>query len=119
MYRYAYAEYLMYLGVPVSQVTSTLGVDSGLLAEANRNQKFIDIMKKTFKKRPYETMALSELKLEAGAGLLAQSSIIDENSVIESVGQELGPTYNFDAENGIDTNTGKTFSHEWETGIGE
>lgn len=99
MYRYAYAEYLMYLGVPVSQVTSALGVDSGRLAEVNRNQKFIDIMKKTFKKRPYETMALRELALETDAGLLA-ASIVTEDTLIESVGQELGPTYNFSDEIG-------------------
>ena len=43
MYRYAYAEYLMHLGVPVSRVTSVFGVDSVRLAEANRNHKFIDI----------------------------------------------------------------------------
>ena len=116
MYRYAYAEYLMHLGVPVSQVTSVLGVDSGRLAEANRNQKFIDIMKKTFKKKPYELMALRELELEPGASLLA-ASIVTEDTIIQSVGQELGPTYDFSKE--IDDNTGKTFSHEWETGLGE
>ena len=114
MYRYAYAEYLMHLGVPVSQITSVLGVDSGRLAEANRNQKFIDIMKKTFRKRPYETMALRELALETSAGLLA-ASIVTEDTIIQSVGQELGPTYDFSEE--IDSNTGKTFSHEWETNL--
>ena len=114
MYRYAYAEYLMHLGVPVSQVTSVLGVDSGRLAEANRNQKFIDIMKKTFKKKPYETMALRELALETGASLLA-ASIVTKDTYIQSVGQELGPTYDFSKE--IDDNTGKTFSHEWETNL--
>ena len=59
---------------------------------------------------------MRELALETGAGLLA-ASIIDDTQIIESVGQELGPTYDFSQE--IDTNTGKTFSHEWEAGIGE
>ena len=68
---------------------------------------------KTFRKRPYETVAMRELALETGASLLA-ASIVTEETLIESVGQELGPTYNFSDE--IDTNTGKTFSHEWETG---
>lgn len=68
---------------------------------------------KTFRKRPYETVAMRELALETGAGLLA-ASIVTEDTLIESVGQELGPTYDFSQE--IDDNTGKTFSHEWETG---
>ena len=114
MYRYAYAEYLMHLGVPVSQVTSALGVDSVSLAEVNRNQQFIDIMKKSFRKKPYETMALRELALETSAGLLA-ASIVTEDTYIQSTGQELGPTYDFSEE--IDSNTGKTFSHEWETNL--
>ena len=116
MYRYAYAEYLMHLGVPASQVTSALGVDSVTLAEINQNIQFIDIMKKTFIKKPYETMAMSELAFETDSGLLA-ASIVTEESLIESVGQELGPTYDLSQE--IDPNTGKTFSHEWETGISE
>ena len=116
LYRYAYAEYLLHLGVPASQVTSALGVDSGRLSEVNRNQQFIDIMKKTFKKKPYETMALRELALETGASLLA-ASIVTKDTYIQSVGQELGPMYDFDAQGGIDSNTGKTFSHEWETNL--
>ena len=60
-------------------------------------------------------MAMRELALESGASLLA-ASIVTEKTYIESAGQERGPMYNFDAPNGIDTNTGKTFSHEWETG---
>ena len=72
-------------------------------------------MKKTFKKKPYETMALRELALETGASLLA-ASIVTKDTYIQSVGQELGPLYDFDAPNGIDSNTGKTFSHEWEAG---
>ena len=103
LHRYAYAEYL-----------GNLCVDSGRLSEINRNQKFIDIMKKTFRKRPYETMALRELALETSAGLLA-ASIVTEDTIIQSVGQELGPTYDFSEE--IDSNTGKTFSHEWETNL--
>ena len=63
---------------------------------------------------PYEAMAMRELALETGASLLA-ASIIDDTQIIESVGQELGPTYNFSDE--IDSNTGKTFSHEWEAGV--
>ena len=56
---------------------------------------------------------MRELALESGASLLA-ASIVTEDTYIQSVGQELGPTYDFSQE--IDTNTGKTFSHEWETG---
>ena len=73
-------------------------------------------MKKTFRKMPYEAMALRELALETGASLLA-ASIVTKDTYIQSTGQELGPVYDFAAENGIDTNTGKTFSHEWETNL--
>ena len=113
MYRYAYAEYLMHLGVPVSQVTSALGVDSVRLSEVNRNQQFIDIMKKTFKKKPYETMALRELALE-GSGSLLGGSIVTENTIIESAGQEIGAVYDFSQESTIDG--GHIFNQDWEAG---
>ena len=44
--------------------------------------------------------------------ILAASVI--NNSMIESVGQEIGQSYGFSSD--IDSNTGKTFSHEWESG---
>ena len=49
---------------------------------------------------------LSETPILAGS--------IVSNSLITSVGQELGPSYDFSSE--FDSNTGKTFSHEWEAG---
>ena len=65
-----------------------------------------------FHKRRYGNPVVRELTLESGISLLA-ASIIDDTQIIESVGQELGPTYDLSKE--IDENTGKTFSHEWET----
>ena len=116
MYRYAYAEYLMHLGVPVTQVTSALGVDSVRLSEVNRNQQLIDIMKKTFRKKPYETMALRELSLESSCSLLGGSIVTDE-TIIEAAGQEIGAVYDFSAKSEIDG--GSIYNQDWEAGTGE
>ena len=69
------------------------------------------------KRKPYSAPEISSLAMEERESLLG-ASIVTEETLIESVGQELGPTYDFSQE--IDSNTGKTFSQqEWETGIGE
>ena len=65
------------------------------------------------KRKPYSAPEISPLAMEVRESLLG-ASIVTEETLIESVGQELGPTYDFSNE--IDSNTGKTFSHEWETG---
>ena len=67
------------------------------------------------KKRDYEPLVIETMTLSCGRPLLAASIIVDGTRV-ESVGHELGSTFNFSSENGIDSNTGKTFSHEWESG---
>ena len=69
-----------------------------------------------FHKRRYETPAVSAVAMEGRESLLG-ASIVTKDTYIQSTGQELGPVYDFAAENGIDTNTGKTFSHEWETNL--
>ena len=66
-------------------------------------------------RREYSSLKLAAVKLECADGAILAASLIS-NSQILSVGQELGPEYDFAALNGIDSNTGKTFSHEWETG---
>ena len=69
-----------------------------------------------FHKRRYETPAVSAVAMEGRESLLG-ASIVTKDTYIQSTGQELGPVYDFAAENGIDKNTGKTFSHEWETNL--
>ena len=69
------------------------------------------------KKRNYEPLMVEAVRLDCGSPLLA-ASIVVEGTRIESVGQEL-VTFDFSSENGIDSNTGKTFSHEWTEGSGE
>lgn len=65
------------------------------------------------KRKAYSAPEISSLAMEERESLLG-ASIVTEETLIESVGQELGPTYDFSNE--IDSNTGKTFSLEWETG---
>ena len=62
-------------------------------------------------RRPYRAMTMTPLEMEVQGPLLAASVI--NNSEIEAVGQELGLSY--DMSTSIDSNTGKTFSHEWES----
>ena len=64
-------------------------------------------------RRPYETMSMTVVETASASPILAASVIT--SAKVQSVGQELR-IYNLDAEGGIDTNTGKTFSHEWESG---
>lgn len=66
------------------------------------------------KKRSYEPLTVEVLSVSCGSGILAASIV--QNSKIESVGQQVGFTYKLNSADGIDSNTGKTFSHEWETG---
>ena len=74
------------------------------------------MMKIKNKRKSYSVPEIGSLVMEGRESLLAASVIID-TQIINSVGQELGPTYDFAKE--VDENTGKTFSHEWEAGIGE
>ena len=63
-------------------------------------------------KRPYSKLTITPIKVEMGNPVLAGSIV--NNSMISSAGQELGPTYDISFD--TDSNTGKTFSHEWEAG---
>ena len=72
-------------------------------------------MKIKNKRKPYSTPESSSLVMEGRESLLG-ASVVTTETYIQSVGQELGPVYDFNAAEGIDPNTGKTFSHEWETG---
>ena len=65
-------------------------------------------------RRSYETMSMTVVETVSASPILAASVIT--SAKVQSVGQQLGPIYDLDAEGGIDTNTGKTFSHEWESG---
>ena len=66
------------------------------------------------RKRSYETLSMTVVETVSASPILAASVIT--SAKVQSVGQQLGPIYDLDAEGGIDTNTGKTFSHEWGTG---
>lgn len=63
-------------------------------------------------KRAYNKLATTKLELILNATVLTGSIV--SNSLISSVGQELGPSYDLSSD--FDSNTGKTFSHEWEAG---
>ena len=65
-------------------------------------------------KKSYSKLTVSPLEVSMQGSLLASSVLV--NAKIESVGQEVGVVYDLSATDGIDVNTGKTFSHEWETG---
>ena len=65
-------------------------------------------------KKSYSKLTVSPLEVSMQGSLLASSVLV--HAKIESVGQEVGVVYDLSATNGIDGNTGKTFSHEWETG---
>ena len=67
------------------------------------------------RKRVYQTLSVESVEILSESRILAASIVVDGTRV-ESVGHELGSTFNFSSENGIDSNTGKTFSHEWESG---
>ena len=64
-------------------------------------------------KRSYETMSMTVVETVSASPILAASVIT--SAKVQNLGQEYGPIYDLSATDGIDTNTGKTFSHEWET----
>ena len=64
-------------------------------------------------KRSYETMSMTVVETASANPILAASVIT--TAKVQNLGQELGPVYDLSATDGIDTNTGKTFSHEWES----
>ena len=68
------------------------------------------------KKRSYETLSMTVVETVSASPILAASVIT--SAKVQSVGQELAPIIDLSAAEGIDTNTGKTFSHEWESGTG-
>ena len=55
-------------------------------------------------------MMITPVKVEMGSAILAESVVND--STIMTTGQEVGPSFDFSSD--FDSNTGKTFSHEWE-----
>ena len=65
-------------------------------------------------RKPYEPLSI-QLQATAPASPILAASVV-ATAKIQSIGQELAPVYDLSAEGGIDTNTGKTFSHEWEAG---
>ena len=67
-------------------------------------------------KKNYSKLTVSPLGVTMQGSLLSASAI--KGATVQSVGQEVGVAYNLSATDGIDTNTGKTFAHEWEEGSG-
>ena len=67
-------------------------------------------------KKSYSRLTVSPLEVSMAGNLLASSVL--KSATVNSVGQEVGVAYDLSAEDGIDVNTGKTFSHEWESGTG-
>lgn len=66
------------------------------------------------KKRKYSQPSIEMVGIACPDYILAASVVSD--SKIESVGQDIG--FTFDLSQEIDGNTGKTFNHEWESGDG-
>lgn len=66
------------------------------------------------RKRKYSQLSIEMVEIAYSDFILAASVV--NGSKIESVGQDIGYTY--DLSNEVDFNTGKTFSHEWESGGG-
>ena len=65
-------------------------------------------------RRPYETMSMTVLETASANPILAASVVT--SAKVQSVGQEVGYMFDLNAPGGIDENTGKTFSHEWNAG---
>lgn len=64
-------------------------------------------------KLSYSRLTITPITVETGNPVLT-GSVVD-NSKISSVGQELGPSYDLSSD--FDSNTGKTFSHEWDSNL--
>ena len=67
-------------------------------------------------KKNYSKLNVSPLGVTMQGPLLAASTA--KSVTVQSLGQEVGVAYDLSATDGIDTNTGKTFAHEWEEGSG-
>ena len=65
-------------------------------------------------RREYNGLAVTPMSVELSNTVLSGS--VQFKAQVKSAEQELGPIYNLSAPEGIDSNTGKTFSHEWEEG---
>lgn len=81
------------------------------------NYNVLEINKLMEFKEKYERVVITPVGVVVSSPILTGSIITDTN-MIQSVGQELGPVYDLSSDGGIDANTEKTFSHEWETGTG-
>ena len=99
----------------------TLQVNYVFLSEIQggnlENYNVLEINKLMEFKEKYERVVITPVGVVVSSPILTGSIITDTN-MIQSVGQELGPVYDLSSDGGIDANTGKTFSHEWETGTG-
>ena len=65
-------------------------------------------------KKSYSELTVSPLEVSMQGSLLASSVV--RSASVNSDGQEVGVAYTLSTPDGIDENTGKTFSHEWESG---
>ena len=65
-------------------------------------------------KKSYSKLTVIPVEVSMRGSLLASS--VPVRATIKSVGQEVGVVYDLSATDGIDSNTGKTFAHEWEEG---
>lgn len=65
-------------------------------------------------RREYGGLATEPLEVAMTGAVLASSVV--QSSIVQSVGQEVGVTYDLSEPDEIDTNTGKTFAHDWDEG---
>lgn len=62
-------------------------------------------------RREYGGLATEPLEVAMTGAVLASSVV--QSSIVQSVGQEVGVTYDLSEP---DENTGKTFAHDWDEG---
>jgi len=66
-------------------------------------------MQASRKTKQYSSAAISVVEIKASSAILAGSII--NGSTVQAMGQEIGASYNFSEDSGIDS---KSFNHEWE-----
>lgn len=73
----------------------------------------LEMKNETRLRREYGGLATEPLEVAMSGAVLASSVV--QSATVKTLGQEVGVVYDLSAEDGIDVNTGKTFSHEWES----
>ena len=65
-------------------------------------------------RKEYSGLAVTPMSVELSNTVLSGS--VEFKAKVQSTEQVIGPIYDLSAPEGIDSNTGKTFAHEWEEG---